>query len=110
MVQACNDINAYINSSTGAMPVLYSLRDCVPLAFESLLMACFFILFAGQYYLIKSRTGRAKILIALASSSFFTLILSLFLALGQLVEFASVITFAFLSILFFILLLVSDKD
>lgn len=96
--------------SNGAMPLLYSIRDGIPFAFEILLLTIFLIIFAGQYFLIKSRTGRAKILIALLSSSFIMLILSTLLALGQLVTFITVIFYAFVLIVVFILFMISDNN
>lgn len=97
-------------SSNGVMPLLYSIRDAIPFAFDGLLLAIFLILFAGQYYLIKNRTGRAKILIALLSSSFVMIVLSMLLALGQLVTYLSVIFYAFITIIVFILFQLSDNS
>jgi hypothetical protein len=94
--------------SDGAMPMLYAIRDGIPFAFSGLLLIIFIVLFAGNYFLIKSRTGRAKILIALISSSFLMLILSMFLALSALVSYATVVLYAFIAIVAFILFLVSD--
>jgi hypothetical protein len=109
MTLACKTISDYA-SSNGAMPLLYSIRDCVPLAFSGLLIAIFLILFAGQYFLIKGRTGRAKILIALLSSSFVMIVLSLMLALAQLVTYISVVFYAFVCIIVFILFQLSDNS
>jgi hypothetical protein len=108
MVLMCKTITDY--TGDGAMPLLYSIRDCVPGAFELLLFGIFILLFGGNYLIMTSRTGRTKILIALLASSFFTTILSLFLALGQLVQFITVITFSFLTIIIFILFLLSDNS
>lgn len=107
MAYQCKTILNY-TSNDGAMPMLYSIRDCIPLAFSSLLFAIFIILFASSYFLVKARTGKAKILIALVSSSFVSVILSLFLAMSQLVTFKTVIFYAFLCICSYILLEVSD--
>jgi hypothetical protein len=96
-------------AGNGAMPLLYSVKDAVPLAFPGLLLVIFLILFAGQYYLIKNRTGRAKVLVALLSSSFVMIPLSLMLAMAQLVTFLTVIFYAFINIVVFILFLVSDN-
>ncbi len=109
MVNICNTIASY-PSNNGAMPLLYSIRDCIPYSFNGVLLAIFMILFAGQYYLIKNRTGRAKILIALLSSSFVMIILSLMLALGQLVNYMTVIFYSFVCIVVFILFQVSDDN
>jgi len=109
MSLACKTIGDYA-SSNGAMPLLYSIRDCIPLAFEGLLLIIFMVLFSGQYFLIKHRTGRAKILIALLSSSFFMVISSMFLALAQLITFNTVLLYAFICIIVFILLSVSDDS
>ena len=103
----CNTIVDY-PSSNGAMPLLFSIRDCVPYAFEGLLLAIFFILFAGNYFLIKNKTGRAKILTALLSSSFMMVGLSMMLALATLVTFTTVLFWAFFCIIWLILFLVSD--
>ena len=109
MSNFCKTITDY-SSDNGAMPLLYSIRDCIPLAFDGLLFAIFLILFAGQYFIIKNRTGRAKILIALLSSSFIMIILSILLALAQLVTYLTVIFYAFLTIIIFILFEFSDKS
>lgn len=104
----CNTITDY--SGNGAMPMLYSVRDCVPYSFEALLLVIFLVLFAGQYFLIKNRTGKAKILIALLSSSFFMIILSMMLSLAQLVTYMSVIFYSFICIVTFILFLITDTS
>ena len=104
----CNTISDYPGAE-GSMPLWYSIRDCVPMSFEVLLFGIFLILFAGQYYLIKNRTGRAKILIALLSSCFVMISLSMMLALAQIVTFSSVLLYAFLTIIVFILFVLSDK-
>ena len=109
MTNACNTIVDY-PSYDGAMPLLYSIRDCVPFAFEGLLLVIFLMLFAGQYFLIKNRTGRAKILIALLSSAFPLIILSLFLALMRVVTYITVIFYAFICIVIFILFQLSDNS
>lgn len=109
MVQGiCKTISDY-PSQNGAIPLLFSIRDCIPLAFDGLLLVIFIILFASQYFLIKNRTGRAKILIALLSSSFIMIILSILLALTQLVTFMSVILYSFICIVVFILFIISDN-
>ena len=95
-------------TDNGIMPLLFSIRDGIPWSFEGLLLGLFVIFFAGNYFLIQSRTGRAKILIALVSSSFIMVVLSLMLALAQLVTFTTVLFFAFLLIIVFILFLLSD--
>jgi hypothetical protein len=107
--EICKTIADYPGAD-GSMPLWYSIRDCIPMSFEVLLFGIFLILFAGQYYLIKTRTGRAKILIALLSSSFVMLPLSMMLALAQIVKFGSVLLYAFLTIIVFILFLLSDKN
>jgi hypothetical protein len=95
--------------NNGAMPLLYSIRDGIPYAFDGLLLVIFIIIFASQYFLIKNRTGRAKVLISLLSSSFMMIILSMMLALSQLVTYKSVILYAFLTIISFILFILSDN-
>lgn len=104
----CNTISNY-PTSDGALPLLYSIRDCIPGSFDVVLLGIFVILFFSQYFLIKSRTGRAKVLIALLSSSFVMITLSMLLALAQLVKYWSVLLYAFITIIVFILLLTSDN-
>jgi len=97
-------------SSNGAMPLLYSIRDNIPFAFESLTFVIFLILAISQYFLIKARTTRSKIFVAMLSSSFFMIIISLFLAMSQLVTFMTVIFYAFLCIVTFIAFEVSENS
>jgi hypothetical protein len=105
----CNTITDYAGSQ-GSLPLFYSIRDCVPMAFSALLFGIFMILFAGQYFLIKNRTGRAKILIALLSSSFVMIPLSMLLALASIVKYYSVMLYAFICIVAFILFVISDNN
>lgn len=109
VTQICKTIADY-PSANGAMAFFFSIRDCVPGAWEATTVGIFIILFFGNYFLVKSKTGRAKILIALLSSSIVTTILTLLLALGQLVVFKMVVFWAFMSIISFILLLISDNS
>lgn len=95
-------ITSYPNA-TGAMPLLFSIRDAVPFAFTGLLLVIFVILTASEYFIIKNKTGRGKILTSLVSSSIIMVILSLFLAMAQLVTYMDVIFYAFCSIVFFAL-------
>ena len=106
---SCNTIVDY-QTIDGAMPLLFSIRDCVPIAFDALLIAIFFVLLAGNYYLGMGKTGRPKIIISFLASSVSTMILSLFFALAQLVEFKSVLFWAFLSIIAFALIVITNKD
>jgi len=106
--QICKTITDY-PTANGSMAFWFSIRDCVPYAFEGLLISIFLVLFFGNYYLIKSKTGRAKILIALLSSSIVMVILSSLLALSQLVHFMTVLFWAFIAIVSFIIFLVSDN-
>lgn len=101
-------ISDYNGTANGAMPLFFSIRDGIPFAFQGLLLAIFLVLFAGNYFLIKAKTGRAKILIALLSSSFMLIVLSMMLALAQLVTYVTVLFWAFLCIVALILFLVSD--
>jgi len=108
MVQGiCKTITDY--TAQGSMPFWYSIRDCVPIAYDALLLIIFIVLFAGNYFLVANKTGRAKILIALLSSSIVTLVLSVMLVLAQLVHYATAIFYALLVIIIFILFLVSDN-
>ena len=106
--EICKTIEDY--SANGSMPFFYSIRDCVPFAFPALLLSIFFVLFAGNYFLVKARTGRPKILIALLSSSITLVVLSSLLALAQLVTYMNVIFWAFMAIVVFVLSLVSDNN
>jgi len=109
MTNLYNTITDY-PSADGAMALLYAIRDGVPYSFEVLLIAINIILFSASYYLVKFRTGRAKILIALLASSFFVVVLSSMLALAALITFKMVIFFAFITIIWFILLVLSDSS
>jgi len=97
-------------SATGLMPMLYSIRDGIPFAFEAVLMVIFILLFGGNYFIIKARTGRVKILIALLSSSIGVTVLTILLAMAQLVTFRTTLLYAFMSIVFFVLLVISDNN
>ncbi len=103
-----NTIGDYPNA-TGIMPMLYSIRDAIPLGFTSLTLVLFFILFAGQYFIIKNKQGRARVLIALVSSSFTTTILSMFLFLSTLITYKVLLFWAFLTMVSFIIMLLSDR-
>ena len=107
MVDVCKTIPDY--AGNGAMPLLYSIRDCIPIAFPAILVVIFFILFAGNYFIIKGKTGRAKVMIALTASSFITMILAMFLTLATLVTYKMLLMWAFISIISYILLEVSQK-
>jgi len=109
VAQLCKTIADY-PLANGSMPFWYALRDCIPFAFEGLLIAIFLLLFFGNYYLVKSKTGKAKILIALLASSIVTMVLSMPLALAQLIKFITVIFWAFLAIIAYIIFLVSDNS
>ena len=109
MADACKLIGDYTDVS-GVLPLLFAIRDCVPIAFPATLLVIFFVLFASQYYLIKTKTGRAKTLIALSSSSFVTVILAMFLTLSMLITYKILLFWAFISILSFIALVLSDKQ
>lgn len=108
MVDMCKTILDY--EGNGVMPMLYSIRDCVPSAFNILLIAIFFVLFGGNYYLIKNKTGRAKVLVALLASSFLMVVLSMFLALGALVTYKTVLGYTFILIISFIAFNLSDNQ
>jgi len=97
-------------SANGSMGFWFAIRDSIPYAFEGLLIAIFLVLFFGNYFLIKNKTGRAKILIALLSSSMILVILSSILALAQLITFMTVLLWAFIAIVVFIVFLVSDNS
>ena len=102
-------ITDYMNQSNGAMPLLYSIRDSIPYSFTALLLIIYVVLVAGQYFVIKNKSNRGKILTALLSSSIIMVILSMFLALAQLVTFMDVLFYAFCSVLFFALYHFSDN-
>ena len=103
----CSTINDY--PQQGAMSLFFSVRDCVPLAFPALLLGVFILIFAGNYFINKEKTGRDRVLVAFLASSFALIPLSMMFALATLVTFTNVIIYAFLTIIAFILLYVSDK-
>ena len=96
-------------SATGLMPMLLSIRDGIPFAFEGILFAAFLVLALGNYFLVKSKTGREKVLVALLSSSIVTMVLSIFLAMGTLVSFLTVLFWAFMSIVWYSVIKISDN-
>ena len=95
-------------SGEGAMPFLLSIRDAVPLAFPILLLAIFAIIFSSNLYINQQRTGRAKVLLAVASSSFIMVILSMFLFLSQLISYRTILFWLLCSVLSFIAVVFSD--
>lgn len=97
-------------NSDGMMPFLYSIRDSIPFAFESILLTIFLILLGGQYFITKSKTGKGKILQNLVTSSFVMIPLSSLLALARLITFKSVLFWAFCTIGFFSLYWISDRS
>ena len=110
MAQGYYNLTTDYPTQTGAMPLLFAIRDGIPFAWEGVLIAVFVLLFAGNYFIIKSKTGREKILTALVSSSFFMIVLSSLFALAQLVTYIMVLFWAFLLIIAFIMLEVSDNS
>lgn len=109
MVLLCKTITDYPDA-TGVLPMLYSIRDCVPSAYPGLVMVLFFVLFAGNYFINKGKTGRARVMIALAASSFVTIILTMFLTLSQLVTYKILLLWTFIGIISFIGLIISDRQ
>lgn len=89
------------SSYNGALPLLYSIRDSIPFAFAGLLFVIFIVLVMSEYFIIKNKTGRGKILTCLLSSSIVLVVLSLLLAMASLVTYITVIFYAFISIVFF---------
>jgi cellulose synthase/poly-beta-1,6-N-acetylglucosamine synthase-like glycosyltransferase len=87
----------------GAMPMLYAIRDSIPYAFSVALFTIFFVLVASEYFIIKNKSGRGKILTAMLSTSIVMVILSLLLALAQLVTFIDPVFYGLCSIVFFAL-------
>ena len=106
----CKLIGDYSSEYTGALPLLFSIRDCIPMAFPTVILVIFFILFGAQYYLLKTKTGRGKVLIAIASSSFVTMVLTMFLTLSMLVTYKFLLLWVLVSIVSFIGLVLSDKQ
>ena len=96
------------SSQTGAMPMLYAIRDGIPFSFDALLLTIFFVLVGAQYYIIKNKTGRGKILTALLSSSLVMTTLSSILVLSGLVNFLEPVFYAFCFIIFYALYQTSD--
>lgn len=99
---------ANYTSATGAMPMLFAIRDGIPYSFDALLLTIFFVLVAGQYFIIKARTGRGKMLTSLLSASVVMTTLALLLALTTLVSYLEVVFYAFCAIIFFALYRISD--
>lgn len=96
-------------NETGVMPLLYSIRDGIPFSFPGILISVFFIVFAGSLFVGKFRTGRSKIIISLFIGSVSTLIMSMFLALAQLITWVVLLFWAFMVIVFYILMDVSNR-
>jgi hypothetical protein len=107
-IGTCKTIE-YYTTATGVMPLLYSIRDCIPIAFPAILFAIFFVLFGGSMFVIKNRTGREKVFTSLLASSFVCVILGMFLLLGMLINYKVELFWGFICIVFFILLTISDK-
>jgi hypothetical protein len=59
-------------------------------------------------YINQQRTGRAKVLLAVASSSFIMVILSMFLFLTQLISYRTILFWLLCSVLSFIAVVFSD--
>lgn len=97
------------STETGIMPLLYSIRDGIPLAFPGTLFAIFFIIFAGSLFVGKFRTGRSKVLISCFIGSTSTLIMAMFLTLAQLTTWVTLLFWGFMTIVFYILMDVSNK-
>lgn len=108
VVGVCKTIADY--PAQGAMPMFFSIRDCIPGAFEAVLFFIFILIFAGNYFINKKKTGRERIFVALISSSFVLIPLSMMLALATLVTYGAVVWWAFFSIISFIMFKVSDKN
>lgn len=108
MIDQCKTIADYPTAS-GVMPMLYSIRDCIPYAFEGMLLIIFLMVFGANYFISKARVGRPKILMGLVATSLAFTVLSLIVALMQLVTFTTVLFYAFLTIVSFILLNISDR-
>ncbi len=106
---SCQTIADY-PSANGAMAFLFSIRDCIPFAYQGALIAILMVLFAGSYFFTKAKTGRAKILVPLLASCFSMIPLSLTLALATLVSFTTVLFYGFLTIIVFILFVLSDNS
>jgi hypothetical protein len=96
------------STSTGVMPMLYAIRDSVPFSFDALLLVIYFILIVGQYFIVKNKTGRGKILTSILTASIVMTTLSLLLSLTYLVGYLEPVFYAFCSIIFFALYQLSD--
>jgi hypothetical protein len=92
----------------GVMPLLFSIRDGIPFAYESILLSIFSVLLIGNYYIIKTKTGKGKFLSSFAATSFVMVVLSLFLAMSEILEYWSVLFYTLLSIISFVLIYFSD--
>jgi len=93
----------------GVMPMLYAIRDAIPIAFPLILFCIFYITFAGSLFMSKARTGREKVFTGLLSSSLVVTILGMFLMLMSLITYKLELFWGFMSIISFIALVVSDK-
>ena len=110
MVQGiCPTIESYTGSS-GAMPLFYSIRDCIPGAFIVVLFCVFILIFAGNYFINKKKTGRSRVFVALLAAFFSLVPLSMLLALASLVTYGIVVWWAFWAVVVFIMFVLSDKQ
>lgn len=87
------------------MGMVGSVNTAVPLFMDSLLFAIFTIISLGGYFSIKVQTGRSRIILTLAASSFITTILATFLMMAGFVTTYIVSFFAVLAIMMFIALI-----
>lgn len=104
----CDTAEAYADVE-GVFPFLYSIRDCIPLAFPSVTLVIFGLLLSGNYFITQNKTQKARILESLVASSFVTTILSIFLMLSMLVTLTTVMFWALLTITSFIILMLADN-
>ena len=100
----------YYQNATGAMPLLYSIRDAVPYFYPITLFIIFVVVFAGNLLLNSNRTGRTKLFIALCSGTFVLVILSMFLFLSQLITYKLLLFWLLACILSFVGLVLSDNQ
>ena len=96
-------------TGSGVMPLLFSIKQAVPLFFPFLSVSIMLLLTFGTYYSLRAETNKSKLLISFAAASFLTMILSIFLAMGDLLDIKLVMIYASASIISFLVLML-DKD
>ena len=89
----------------GIIPLVFSIRDAVPLGFEAVLMTFLLIVSAGSYFANNSENARGRIVVSFASGSFVAVILAVFFAMMGVISASSLMFFVTLSIISFMILI-----